>query len=67
MNKAERTIWSNVDRENTRYVCRCSRCGDYKETLKEHWFFTGMYCVDCIRYSLYDDTFVPYYEEERMR
>lgn len=55
-----RTVWTDVDvRKEDRYVPRCSRCGTFKEPLKEHWFFTGLYCVLCIRFTLYDDTEVP--------
>ena len=56
----ERVVWRDADK-NGIYVPRCSRCGGFKEDLKEHWFYTGLYCVLCIRYTLYDDTKVPYY------
>lgn len=55
------SVWLDLDRENTPYVPRCSRCGGFKEDLKTHWFFTGIYCVPCIRYTYYDDVEVPYY------
>jgi hypothetical protein len=61
----KRSVWRDLDRKNTQYVPRCSKCGGFKEDLKEHWFFTGIYCVLCIRYTLYDDTYVPYYGEEK--
>ena len=51
-----KTIWRKIDREFTRYVPRCSKCGGFKEDLMEHWFYTGVYCVPCIRFILYDDT-----------
>jgi len=55
------SVWRSVDKRLTAYVPRCSKCGGFKEDLKEHWFYSGIYCVDCIRYTLYDDTKVPYY------
>lgn len=51
------SVWIDVKEEDTDYIYRCSSCGGYKEEdLKRHWFFTGLYCVLCIRYKLYDDT-----------
>ena len=58
-----RSVWRPASSDV--YVPRCSKCGGYKEDLKSHWFFTGMYCVDCIRYTLYDDVKVPYYGDEK--
>lgn len=46
-------IWRDADLDNTIYVPRCSNCGRFKGTLKVHWFFTGMYCIDCIEENLY--------------
>lgn len=56
-----KTVWRNVPKDPAPYIRRCSRCGSYAEELKEHWFFTGLYCVLCIRFTLYDDTKYPYY------
>ena len=54
----ERSVWRILsDEEKTRnvYIPRCSCCGTFKEDLFKHWFFTGMYCRDCIQYVLYCD------------
>ena len=51
-----KTVWRQVNKKETDYVYRCSKCGGYKEDLYEHWFFTGLYCVHCIKYGFYDDT-----------
>ena len=49
-----RPIWRDADPV---YVRRCGRCGFYVPDgdLKEHWFFSGVYCVRCIQEVLYDD------------
>ena len=54
-----KTVWRTADLRTVPYVPRCSSCGGFRETLKEHWFFTGLYCVPCVRYKLYDDVDVP--------
>lgn len=55
-----KTVWRDLDAEDLVYVPRCSRCGTFKDQLKVHWFFTGIYCVTCIRLTLYDDTYCPF-------
>ena len=52
-----KSVWRifNSKRDGVMYVPRCSVCGTFKEELRIHWFFTGMYCRDCIQYKLYDD------------
>ena len=47
------SVWREADLEDVEYVPRCSFCGRYKGTLSIHWFFTGMYCADCIEENLY--------------
>lgn len=50
-------VWRTLeDKNDTVYVPRCSKCGTFKEPLHIHWFFTGLYCRNCIQYKLYDDT-----------
>lgn len=49
-----RSVWRDAD-STTPYVPRCSICGKFKEVLKRHWFFTGLYCIGCIQDILYDD------------
>ena len=49
-------VWDDYDEENGIYVHRCSRCGRSPKVLKEHWFFTGVYCLRCILGVFYDDT-----------
>ena len=50
------TVWRILENKNeTIYVPRCSNCGTFKEDLWIHWFFTGLYCRNCIQYRLYDD------------
>ena len=51
----ERSVWEPMNKEESPYVPRCSNCGGYKEGLWEHWFFTGVYCRNCVRYVLYGD------------
>ena len=53
----ERSVWRIFDkkRDAVPYVPRCSKCGTFKEDVYLHWFFTGMYCRDCVQYTLYDD------------
>ena len=48
-------VWIDfaISRFASVYVPRCSRCGKYRDNLKSHWFFTGVYCVDCIQGVLY--------------
>lgn len=48
-----RSVWRDADTD-TPYVARCSNCGRFRD-LKQHWFFTGMYCLACIQGRLYDD------------
>jgi late competence protein required for DNA uptake (superfamily II DNA/RNA helicase) len=50
-----RTVWREANREEHRYVPRCSRCGYFKSKLHMHWFFTGLYCQACIQDVLYDN------------
>ena len=50
-----RSVWRDADLETCPYVARCSKCGRYKKVLKRHWFFTGMYCVQCVQEVLYDN------------
>jgi len=55
---SDRTVWRIISTEEKKglpYVPRCSACGDFKEDHFKHWFFTGMYCRDCIQYVLYCD------------
>lgn len=50
------TVWRNAEKRDFQvYVKRCSKCGTYKEPLHVHWFFTGMYCRNCVQLRLYDD------------
>ena len=58
----KRSVWYDVT-DSEDYIMRCSKCGGYKEPLKAHWFFTGLYCVYCIRYKFYDDTDVKWRNE----
>lgn len=48
-----RSVWRDVDTKEVIYVPRCSKCGRFKGTLKAHFFFTGLYCIDCIEENLY--------------
>ena len=50
----KRSIWL---RKSPYYEDRCGRCGKYKdeEDLREHWFFSGVYCITCILCVLYDN------------
>ena len=48
-----RSIW--IDYRADVYRDRCGFCGKFKEKMKEHWFFSGVYCVSCIQDVLYDD------------
>ena len=55
---SDRTVWRIIDKEEQSrltYVPRCSACGTFKEDVFKHWFFTGMYCRNCIQYVLYCD------------
>ena len=57
MTKCERTIWRDVEiTDDEGYVHRCSFCGKIKKKLKAHWFFTGLYCMNCILEVLWNDT-----------
>ena len=47
-----RKIW--VDARDI-MVKRCSFCGKYRNAVKEHWFFKGVYCVSCIQDVLWDN------------
>ena len=49
----DRSIW--IDFRDDVYDSRCGFCGKWKKVLKEHWFFSGAYCVSCIQDVLYDD------------
>jgi hypothetical protein len=49
-----KVVWRNAHAEEI-YEPRCSFCGKYKKVLKKHWFFTGLYCENCILEVLYDD------------
>ena len=51
-----RTVWRDFDKAlDDCYVPRCSNCGTFSEPLHVHWFFTGLYCRNCVQYRLYDD------------
>ena len=52
-----KTVWRDADFKGPEidYVPRCSKCGSFKEDMKVHWFFNGLYCVLCIKLRLYDD------------
>lgn len=47
------SVWRVVRRDEHCYIPRCSFCGRFKGTLRKHWFFTGLYCSDCIEENLY--------------
>ena len=50
----EKTVWTLVSESlNSDYVHRCSKCGKFGRTLRRHWFFTGLYCYQCIMFKLY--------------
>ena len=51
----KRIVWRDYDKESCVYVPRCSHCGRFKKNLKQHWFFTGLYCIACIQDVLYDN------------
>lgn len=59
-----RSVWSIVRPDETDYVMRCSFCGKFGQELRRHWFFTGLYCLNCIRIVLYGDVPMPYYSIE---
>ena len=48
-----RTVWRDADLDT--YVPRCGSCGKFKKLLKQHWFFSGIYCIECIQDILYDN------------
>ncbi len=48
-------VWRRRDNRDDIYVSRCSKCGTFKEPLHVHWFFTGIYCRNCVQLILYDD------------
>lgn len=50
-----RKVWTDVVESDSWYVHRCSFCGKYKKRLKEHWFFSGVYCMNCIMDVLWDN------------
>lgn len=53
----ERSVWQIVDDTiDHPYIYRCSKCGKYNRTLRRHWFFTGLYCYQCIMFKLYGCT-----------
>ena len=54
--KFRRSVWRDADLRFTQYVPRCSKCGKFKKEFKEHWFFRGLYCIECIQDILYDNT-----------
>ena len=50
------SVWRNAQKSDFEvYVPRCSKCGTFKEPLHVHWFFSGMYCRNCVQYVLYGD------------
>ena len=51
----KRAVWRIIKKDEHNYVPRCSACGRFKEELREHWFFTGLYCIGCIQDRLYDN------------
>ena len=51
----KRSVWRIVDKKDVVYVPRCSCCGRFKDELRAHWFFTGLYCIACIQDRLYDN------------
>ena len=50
----KRSVWRDAP-EVSQYVPRCSVCGKFQRRLKEHWFFSGLYCMECIQDILYDN------------
>lgn len=44
-------------RFNNEFVPRCGFCGKYRKEdyLRHHWFFNGVYCLECIQDVLYDN------------
>ena len=50
-----RSVWLEVPND---YVERCGKCGKHRhiENLRMHWFFKGVYCLNCIIDVYYDDT-----------
>ena len=58
MTIARRKVWTDFSPRTSEYVGRCSFCGKYSKKegwLKIHWFFNGVYCVNCIQEVLYND------------
>ncbi len=49
-----RNVWTMAEVDDI-YEPRCSFCGKYRRRLMFHWFFTGLYCINCIHEVLYDD------------
>lgn len=50
----QRSVWTVVDDTLVHpYVARCSHCGRYDQTLRKHWFFSGLYCFFCIYHLFY--------------
>ena len=57
MSTTNRSVWRDLEPDEvTLHVRRCSFCGKFKKKLKAHWFFTGLYCFNCILEVLYNDT-----------
>ena len=50
-----RSVWTIVDPDDSVYIHRCSFCGYRRKELREHWFFTGLYCRGCIQEVLWND------------
>jgi ribosomal protein L34E len=51
----KRSVWRIVKKDEVIYVPRCSSCGKFRKGLRAHWFFTGLYCIECIQDRLYDN------------
>lgn len=50
-----RSVWTVVHPTDSHYVPRCSFCGKFRKELRMHWFFTGLYCRNCIQEVLWND------------
>ena len=49
-------VWRDYNKNlDGALIKRCSKCGTFKEPLHVHWFFTGIYCRNCVQLRLYDD------------
>ena len=55
--KSKKTIWRDFDPRIDDYMPRCGVCGKYRrnDLLKVHWFFNGVYCIECIQDVLWDN------------